>query len=276
MTASPTTSAPQPPEPSVGGRGWFVAATLVVVVAAAGGAWWFLFGGRDLLTPAPEGRPVPVAGKPYVPAEHLDAATARLASASDGRRALERDVRDVKPGEPLLVRRRETGKASTSIHGFLSVGDPAKQKDDPGVIQAVTAGFMGWLSVIVFGFILGFFVRMSGGKGTFRQALGVTSWAALLPFALGPIIKAPLILATESVFRVNIGLAALMPGGEPGSPVFQALLAYGDFLNWWGLFVLVIGFSRVFGLTRNAAITSVVLPWALLSLIPLGLSMLFM
>ena len=139
MTASPTTSAPQPPEPSVGGRGWFVAATLVVVVAAAGGAWWFLFGGRDLLTPAPEGRPVPVAGKPYVPAEHLDAATARLASASDGRRALELDVRDVKPGETLLVRRRETGKASTSIHVFLSVGDPAKQKDDPGVIQAVTA-----------------------------------------------------------------------------------------------------------------------------------------
>jgi hypothetical protein len=148
---------------------------------------------------------------------------------------------------------------------------PAKR-----AIQAVTAGFMGWLSVIVFGFILGFFVRMSGGKGTFRQALGVTSWAALLPFALGPIIKAPLILATESVFRVNIGLAALMSGGEPGSPVFQALLAYGDFLTWWGLFVLVIGFSRVFGLTRNAAITSVVLPWALLSLIPLGLSMLFM
>jgi hypothetical protein len=65
--------------------------------------------------------------------------TARLASASDGRRALELDVRDVKRGETLLVRRRETGKASTSIHVFLSVGDPAKQKDDPGVIQAVTA-----------------------------------------------------------------------------------------------------------------------------------------
>ena len=143
-------------------------------------------------------------------------------------------------------------------------------------IQAVTAGFVGWLTILIFGFILGFFVRMSGGKGTFRQALAVTSWAALIPFAIGPIVKAPLVLITESVFRVNLGLAALLPGAEPGSPLFQALLAYGDFITWWGLFVLVIGFSRVFGLSRNAALTSVVLPWALLSLIPLGMALLFM
>jgi hypothetical protein len=144
------------------------------------------------------------------------------------------------------------------------------------VLTSLQAGVTGWLSILVFGFILGFFVRMSGGKGSFRQALGVTSWAALIPFALGSIIKAPLVLATESSFRVNIGLAALMPGGEPGSPLFQVLMFYGDFLTWWGLAVLVIGFSRVFGLSRNAAITAVVLPWALLSLIPLGLTMLFM
>lgn len=143
-------------------------------------------------------------------------------------------------------------------------------------ITSIQAGVMGWLSILVFGFILGFFVRMSGGKGSFRQALGVTSWAALIPFALGPIVKAPLVLATESTFRVNLGLAALMPGGEPGSPLFQFLMFYGDFLTWWGLAVLVIGFSRVFGLSRNAAVTAVVLPWALLSLIPLGLTMLFM
>jgi hypothetical protein len=32
----------------------------------------------------------------------------------------------------------------------------------------------------------------------------------------------------------------------------------------------------VFGLSRNAAITSVVLPWALLSLLPLGMALLFL
>lgn len=144
------------------------------------------------------------------------------------------------------------------------------------VLQSLTGGFTGWITVIIFGFILGFFARMSGGHGTFRQALGVTSWAALLPFAVGPLVKLPLVLATESVFEVNLGLAALLPGSEPGSPLFQVLLTYGDFLTWWGLAVLVIGFSRVFGLTRNAAIMSVVLPWALLSLIPLGLGLIFM
>ena len=144
------------------------------------------------------------------------------------------------------------------------------------ITQSITAGLTAWIMMLIFGFVLGFFVRMSGGKGTFKQALGISSWAGLLPFALGPIVKAPLVMATESVFRVNIGLAALMPGGEPGSPVFQTLLAYGDFLTWWGLAVTVIGFSVVFGLTRKAAVTAVVLPWALLSLIPLGLSLHFM
>ena len=144
------------------------------------------------------------------------------------------------------------------------------------LMQSITAGLMAWIMMLIFGFVLGFFVRMSGGKGTMRQALGITAWAGLLPFALGPIIKAPLVLATESVFRVNLGLAALMPGAEPRSPVFQALLAYGDFLTWWGLAVMVIGFSVVFGLTRKAAVTSVVLPWAALSLIPLGIALLVM
>ncbi len=144
------------------------------------------------------------------------------------------------------------------------------------LLTSLTAGFTAWLMMIIFGFILGFFVRMSGGKGSFRQALGVTAWAGLLPFALGTLVKIPLVLATESVSRVNIGLAALMPGGDPGSFPFLALQSYGDFLSWWGLAVTIIGFSRVFGLSRNAAITSVLLPWALLSLIPLGMAMLVM
>ncbi len=139
MNPPPKSSPAHAPETSVGGRGWFVAATLVVLSAAGAGAWWFLFGGKDLVTPAPLGRPAPSAGKPYVPAAHVDVETARLAALADGKRVLEVDVRDVKEGETLLVRRREAGKASTSITVFLSVGDPAKAKDDPGVLTAVTA-----------------------------------------------------------------------------------------------------------------------------------------
>ncbi len=143
-------------------------------------------------------------------------------------------------------------------------------------LSSLGAGSTTWLMVIVFGFILGFFARMSGGQGSFKQALGVASWGALIPFVVATLIKAPLVLATGSIYGVSLGLAALMPGLEPSSPLFQVLSTYGDFFSWWGLAVLVIGFQRVFKMSRGAAVVSVLLPWALASAIPLGLALLFM
>lgn len=148
---------------------------------------------------------------------------------------------------------------------------PAKR-----LIQSVGAGFTTWIMVILFSFILGFFARMSGGKGSFRQALGLGSWSALIPFGVGSIVKMPLVLATESVFTVNIGLAALLPDADPGSPLYQVLMTYGDLFTWWGLAVLIIGYGLVFNMSRQAAIVAVILPWILLSAIPLGLTLLFM
>jgi hypothetical protein len=144
------------------------------------------------------------------------------------------------------------------------------------IIQSGVAGFTTWLFILIFGFILGFFVRLSGGVGSFKQALGVVSWGSLPIFVVGSLVKLPLILQTESVFKVNIGLAALMPGADPGSALFQTLMAYGDFFSWWGLFLLVIGFERVFSLGRSVAVLSVLLPWALLSAMFLGFSLLIM
>lgn len=148
---------------------------------------------------------------------------------------------------------------------------PAKRATQSGI-----AGFTTWLMILIFGLILGFFVRMSGGTGTFKQALGVVSWGAVPVFIIASLVKLPLILMTESVYKVNIGLAALLPGAEPNSPLFMILMTYGDFFTWWGLFLLIIGFERVFRIGRSAAILSVLLPWALLSAIPLGISLAFM
>ena len=75
---------------------------------------------------------------------------------------------------------------------------------------------------------------------------------------------------------VSLGLAAVVPGVEPGDPLHHVLASYGDLPSWWGLAVLVIGFGRVFGMPRQAAVVSVILPWALLSAIPVGLAILFM
>lgn len=142
-------------------------------------------------------------------------------------------------------------------------------------LSSVGAGFTTWILVLIFGFILGFFARMGGGKGTFKQALGVVSWASLIPFVLASLIKVPLVLATGSIFSVSLGLASLVPGIEPSSALFQILSAYGDFMSWWGLAIIVVGFQTAFGMGRGAAVASVLLPWALCSAIPVGLTLLF-
>jgi hypothetical protein len=147
---------------------------------------------------------------------------------------------------------------------------------DKRISQSGIAGFTTWIMILIFGLILGFFVRLGGGVGSFKQALGIVSWASLPVFMIGSLVKLPLILATESVYKVNIGLAALMPGADPGSFLFQVLMTYGDFFTWWGLYVVIIGFERVFKLSRSVAALSVLLPWALLSAIPLALSQIFM
>jgi len=142
-------------------------------------------------------------------------------------------------------------------------------------LQAVGAGFTTWIMVLVFGFILGFFARMSGGQVKFKQALGIVSWAAVPVFAVASVVKLPLIMQTESMYRVSLGLAALAPGDDPTSVLHQVLMTYGDFFTWWGLVLLVVGFERVFRMGRGSAVLSVILPWALLSAIPLGFSLLF-
>jgi hypothetical protein len=149
--------------------------------------------------------------------------------------------------------------------------DALNMPQNQRIIQSVSSGFFTWVSVLVFGFILGFFARMSGGKGTMRQALGVVSWGAMPVFLVSSLVKLPLILATESVFKVAIGPAALLPNADPGSTLYQILMVYGDLFTWWGLILLIIGFERVFNMARSVAAVSVLLPWAVLTLIPLGI-----
>ncbi len=128
--------------------------------------------------------------------------------------------------------------------------------------------------VLPFSFIIGFFVRMSGGKGTMRQALGLGMWAALIPFGVSMLVRLPLILATESTLSGNIGLAALVPNGDMSMPLYQVLMTYGDVFTWWGLIVLVVGYRDVFHLPTRTAAISVILPWIPLSSVWLGVSLL--
>lgn len=144
------------------------------------------------------------------------------------------------------------------------------------ILQSLGAGLSTWVMILILGFALGFFARMSGGQGSFKQALGIVHWASLIPFGLVIIVKTPLIMMTESMMQVNIGLVALLPDADPGSALSQILGTYGDFSNWWGLAVLVIGFRQVFRMTGGAAAVSVLLPWALMVAIPVGIGLAMM
>lgn len=129
------------------------------------------------------------------------------------------------------------------------------------LMQGVQGGFFVIIQTMLLGLLLGFFAKLSGGTGRVVQAMGITAWAGLVPMALGALITLPIIMQTESFFGTSIGLAALLPDGDPSSTLYKFLYMFGDFFTWWGVALLVIGFERVYGLGRNAAAVTVIMVW---------------
>jgi hypothetical protein len=145
---------------------------------------------------------------------------------------------------------------------------------EPTLVKRVTAGagygVTTWVMTLIFGAVLTLFARLSGGRAKLRQTLGVVSWAALIPFGLGSLLKLPLVLIQESAVRVTLGLGAFASGLDPLSFGFQALVTYGDFGSWWGLVVIAVGLEENHGLSRGSAATVTILTWLLLISIPFG------
>lgn len=171
---------------------------------------------------------------------------------------------------------RLEGKRDAWPYSMMADEDFAQMLDrgaalTPGkrIGNAVGGGLVLWGSTVVFGLILGFFVKMAGGTGTKWQAVGIVTWSQLLPFCLDPLVRTPLVLALGSSRAVNLGLAALVPL-ETSKVGYVLLTVYGGFAMWWGLTVMVRGFERVYGVTRQVAAVSVLAPWAVLSLINVG------
>ncbi len=144
------------------------------------------------------------------------------------------------------------------------------------VLNGFGAGAGLWIYNLFFAAVLGLFTKLAGGKGTFKQTLGIVFWAMVIPTVLGLVIRLPLALIQETVMGINVGLAALAMNADPTSFLHQALVTFGDFMTWWALVVIVIGFQKVHEFSRPTAITVVVLPWLLLSGAGLGIGRLFM
>ena len=145
----------------------------------------------------------------------------------------------------------------------------------PSVPKSLLGGFVSVWNAFLLGTLFWGFAKLSGGKGRWVQGLGITAWSGLIPLVLGPFLALPIILNTQTVMGTSLGLAALIPDGDPTSPLVMILKFYGDFPTWWGLALAVIGFQRVFALSRNSAILTVVLVWVVAMLVPLVPSLIF-
>lgn len=138
-----------------------------------------------------------------------------------------------------------------------------------------STGLNSWAVTIVFGLMLGFFIKLSGGQGSYPQALGIVHWAALIPYGLGTLVKLPLVINTGEFARITLSPAAFMPADSVGSFFFVMLAEFADVTIWWGLLVVVVGFEKIFGLDRKSAFLSVVLPWALVTGVMTGFQVVF-
>jgi hypothetical protein len=143
-------------------------------------------------------------------------------------------------------------------------------------LQALADGFAASVSVVLFGLILGLFAQLSGGDARFGQAVGICTWGAVPAYGLSLLVKLPIVLVTGSVLGVSTGLAFLVRNHGHDSFLYKLLFNYGDFFAWWGLALIVLGFRRVFGMALGPAVLSVVLPWAVLTGIPLGIMLVMM
>jgi hypothetical protein len=132
-----------------------------------------------------------------------------------------------------------------------------------------------WFVTFIYGLFYLLFGKLAGGTGNFKQVMGVTFWAVLIPYGLGSLLKFPLVMAKQSVMEVSLGLAALAPNAEILSTPYQALYFFGDLFVWWGLVVTIIGFQKIHDFTGGKAATVVLMPWLLITGALFGLNMLF-
>ncbi len=108
--------------------------------------------------------------------------------------------------------------------------------------------------------------RLMGSEIDFKRALAVTTHG-LLPFALATLIAIPVVISRGSIdfqetFSGNFlaSHAGALAGEETGA-VAMALLSSVDLFSIWCIALLVIGFRTVGGLSRGAALVTVLLPW---------------
>jgi Na+/melibiose symporter-like transporter len=127
------------------------------------------------------------------------------------------------------------------------------------LMMALQAGVM----VLVFSVVL-------GGRATFRQYVSVVSHAMLIG-AVGVLATLPIIISRQDL-RAGITLAALVPGADPQSFLYQFLNVFNVFLVWQ---VVVMGLGAHALNRRIGAGTAVGVMLAILAAVAAGAAAIF-
>lgn len=141
------------------------------------------------------------------------------------------------------------------------------------VVIGLSTGLGVWVMVLVFGLIYHLFLRLSEGKGSVGQSLGVVYWAGLVPYGLKTIVGWAILVATGSVTGAQAtGLAFLVRDQGQKSVVYQLATWFGDAFAIWGTVLTIIGFAVVHRLPRRRAAIVTVAVYVLLAAVMIGIS----
>lgn len=145
------------------------------------------------------------------------------------------------------------------------------QEVTPQVLQMVRIStmVMGTISMALYPLLVAALALFFGnfvmaGKASYSQLLSVALYGTVI-YAVGEVLVLPLMLAKDSA-DASFSLAVLAAGQGITSPTYVALSKIGIF-NIWEFIVVAIGFSTIYGFTRNKGYLLAVLSVGLLSVV---------
>lgn len=133
------------------------------------------------------------------------------------------------------------------------------------VATPLTAIFVPLIILAIAGILLLAF-KVFGGEGTFKQALGITTYS-WFPLLLKGVITVALLLTRTSVtpsqmttlLKSNLGFLA----SADDAPALFAFLSSLDVFVFWTLFLLIVGFAESSRFTRGKAAAMIISLWGI-------------
>ena len=104
-----------------------------------------------------------------------------------------------------------------------------------------------------------------GGKAHYKQLLSVFSYSYLIVIFLGTLVKAPLIMAKNTV-NIQMSPAAFLDPEQISGALYRFIGSFDIFVIWF-LIVFALGFSTIYGFSKLKGLLSVFIAWLLYVLI---------